>query len=128
MRREKQMEKIKNAENLNELCEILNELDESEGVDFSNLPTFGGKEISDTAEVWSWDETDILIYDGTWHIEPRCDCGEAAFNCNCDENDVIGCLGYKGARKSLKDMESAIEKGAKSLANEEMVDLSDVAD
>ena len=90
------MEKIKNAENLNELCEILNELNESEEIDFSNLPTFG-KEISDTAEVWSWDETDILIYDGTWRVEERCDCGEASFNCDCDEN-------------------------------EEMVDLSDVAD
>ena len=27
--------------------------------------------------------------------------------------DVIGCLGYKGPRKSLRDMESAIAKGAK---------------
>ncbi len=28
-------------------------------------------------------------------------------------DEVIGCIGYKGPRKSLKDMESAIEKGAK---------------
>jgi len=27
--------------------------------------------------------------------------------------EVIGCVGYKGPRKSLKDMEAAIAKGAK---------------
>lgn len=27
--------------------------------------------------------------------------------------DVIGCVGYKGSRKSLKDMEDAIAKGAR---------------
>jgi len=26
---------------------------------------------------------------------------------------VIGCVGYKGPKKSLKDMEAAIAKGAK---------------
>ena len=28
-------------------------------------------------------------------------------------NEVIGCVGYRGPRKSLKDMEAAIAKGAK---------------
>ena len=28
-------------------------------------------------------------------------------------NDVVGCLNYRGPRKSLKDMEAAIAKGAK---------------
>lgn len=27
--------------------------------------------------------------------------------------DVLGCVGYSGRRKSLKDMEKAIEQGAK---------------
>ena len=27
--------------------------------------------------------------------------------------DVIGCVGYKGSKKSLKDMDAAIAKGAK---------------
>ena len=31
-------------------------------------------------------------------------------------DDVIGCLGYKGSKKSLKDMEAAIAKGAKENA------------
>jgi AbrB family looped-hinge helix DNA binding protein len=30
--------------------------------------------------------------------------------------DVIGCVGYKGPKKSLKDMEAAIAKGAKENA------------
>ena len=28
-------------------------------------------------------------------------------------DEVVGCVGYEGPRKSLKDMEAAIEKGAK---------------
>jgi len=30
--------------------------------------------------------------------------------------DVIGCVGYKGPKKSLKDMEAAITKGARENA------------
>ena len=30
--------------------------------------------------------------------------------------DVIGCVGYKGPKKSLKDMEAAVVKGAKENA------------
>jgi bifunctional DNA-binding transcriptional regulator/antitoxin component of YhaV-PrlF toxin-antitoxin module len=30
--------------------------------------------------------------------------------------DVMGCVGYKGPKKSLKDMEAAIAKGAKENA------------
>ena len=29
-------------------------------------------------------------------------------------DEVMGCVGYKGPKKSLKDMEAAIEKGAKA--------------
>ena len=31
-------------------------------------------------------------------------------------NDVMGCMGYKGHKKSLEDMEAAIAKGAKENA------------
>lgn len=41
-------------------------------IDFSELPKFGGDEPSDTGEVWSWDETRLLIGDGVWlEIVPR---------------------------------------------------------
>ena len=29
--------------------------------EMSGLPTFGGTEPSDTAEVWSWDETRLIV-------------------------------------------------------------------
>ena len=29
--------------------------------EISGLPTFGGDEPSDTAEVWSWDETRLIV-------------------------------------------------------------------
>ena len=32
-------------------------------------------------------------------------------------DEVMGCVGYKGPKKSLKDMEAAIEKGAKHSVN-----------
>ena len=32
--------------------------------------------------------------------------------CKTRIEDVIGCVGYKGSRKSLKDMDDAIAKGA----------------
>lgn len=56
-------------------------------IDCSDLPTFGGPEIQNTAEVWSWDATRILVCDnnGQWAIQPRCgQCGEAPFHCACD--------------------------------------------
>ena len=36
-----------------------------EAIDFSSLPTFGGTEPVDTLGVWSWDETSLLIGEGS---------------------------------------------------------------
>ncbi len=44
------------------------------GVDFSSLPTFGGDELDDTTGIWSWDDKNVLIGDGSvfeWKIEAR---------------------------------------------------------
>jgi len=86
-----------NFESLEDLAEWLNDEnydgdnDNDNDFDFSSFPTFGGKDIRDTAEVWSWDAENILTHDGngSWNIEPRCKCGEASFNCDCDENEII---------------------------------------
>lgn len=83
---------IKNAKTLTELCGILNKMSESysdlsDHFDLSALPTFGGPDVRDTSEVYSWDEFNILTnsrsHDNEWSIEARCGCGEANFNCNC---------------------------------------------
>ena len=52
-------------------------------VDIGNLPTFGGEDPANTSEVWSWDETHVLLTDGEWCIGDRCECGEASFHCTC---------------------------------------------
>jgi len=45
-------------------------------IDWSSLPTFGGREPNDTAEVWSWDATHLLVGDQQeLEIVPRV-CGE----------------------------------------------------
>ena len=73
------------------LEEIAEEIAESdlkidEVVDLAMLPTFGGSDVKNTKEVWSWDEKNILAADGSrWSIEPRCKCGEASFHCKCGE-------------------------------------------
>lgn len=63
-------EKIKNAKNLNELCEILNSWETDgfyekidEEVDIANLPTFGGDVVDDTCGIWSWDDERLLVSD-----------------------------------------------------------------
>lgn len=33
----------------------------SGGIDWASLPTFGGDEPADTTEIWSWDETRLLV-------------------------------------------------------------------
>jgi len=30
-------------------------------IDMTNLPTFGGKEPTDTTGIWSWDQTRLLV-------------------------------------------------------------------
>ena len=35
--------------------------EEYKALDWSSLPLFGGKEPSDTAGVWSWDETRVMV-------------------------------------------------------------------
>lgn len=42
-----------------------------EAVDLTSLPTFGGKEPSDTMGVWSWDETRLLVGEGKFKIINR---------------------------------------------------------
>ena len=67
---------------LQELCDWLNEveaenidLDEyckEKGIDLYDLPCFGGKEIKDTLDIYSWDEDNILVPndDGDPNLEP----------------------------------------------------------
>ena len=76
---------MKNVKSLVELAEFINNAtdDESDSIDYSSLPTFGGIDINDTAEVWSWDEKSILVQNSIFEIEPRCSiCGEARFHCH----------------------------------------------
>ncbi|MBK5247495.1 MAG: hypothetical protein JJE49_09555 [Peptostreptococcaceae bacterium] len=52
------------AKNLEELYELMIKNDPSimdKGSWSTSLPTFGGPAPSDTTEVWSWDETRLLI-------------------------------------------------------------------
>lgn len=35
--------------------------EESDGLDWASLPTFGGSEPADTREVWSWDDGSVLV-------------------------------------------------------------------
>ncbi len=90
------------AGDLTALCEILNEWANAIAYDdeitdypgdLTSLPTFGGNEPQDTTEVWSWNETHMLV-DGPqitaaqsgWDIVARCTvCGEAWFHCDHEE-------------------------------------------
>jgi hypothetical protein len=77
---------VRNARNLRELLdaariEFRAYLDARwqgvEGIerfDYENeTPTFGGSEPADTREVWSWDETHLIVGAGVdvWRIVPR---------------------------------------------------------
>ena len=76
------MSKIGKAKNVAELAEILNETEDDWWIDFSYLPVYGSHPVHDTAEVFSWDDTHILVNGDTWRIERRCPkCGEAPFHC-----------------------------------------------
>ena len=51
------------------LCVRVDEL-----IDVTSLPTFGGEEPRDTMGIWSWDETHLLVGEGSWSectIVPR---------------------------------------------------------
>ena len=81
--------KINNAKTLQELADVLNNMVEGEQheVDFSELPKFGGRDIENTSQVWSWDKENILVQNSDFDVEPRClKCGEALFHCNHDED------------------------------------------
>lgn len=59
--------------NLNALLESIKN-DENGELDYSELPTFGGKEPKDTSGVFSWDEKGLLVQDEFgWRIVERND-------------------------------------------------------
>lgn len=55
------MKKIKSAENLNQLLTILKSLEKNDDTDLTSLPTYGGDAPIDTAGVWSWDVSRLLV-------------------------------------------------------------------
>lgn len=92
---------IKNSKELFDLMESLNDFEgwlrrEAEQydvdgridshIDLSDLPNYG-PEPRDTADVWSYDHDDVIVYKGNiWTMEPRCpQCSEADFHCDCWE-------------------------------------------
>lgn len=91
--------RINAATSMDDPCDILNAIEAEveerteafvpsvgDLVDLAALPTFGGTEPERTSEVWSWDERRILTADGAeWKIEDRCNCGEAAWHCQCEQ-------------------------------------------
>jgi hypothetical protein len=57
---QKELEDLK-IKTLNELFDLIKSGDLDELDDWSNFPIFGGKEPEDTAEIWSWDETRLIV-------------------------------------------------------------------
>ncbi|MCP4661006.1 MAG: hypothetical protein GY856_36860 [bacterium] len=55
----------RNPGDLDTLCEWMREGDarccDAHGDWDTSLPTFGGEEPADTAEIWSWDETRLIV-------------------------------------------------------------------
>lgn len=74
-------QEVKNAKTLDELLEALNEytdysnshgVDEEKFVNYYKLPKFGGEDLGDDGEVFSWDENNVLIMGvSRWELEPR---------------------------------------------------------
>lgn len=62
-RRGETRRKTMNATNLKDLLNALRNMsaEDLEQIDMTGLPTFGGEEPSNTAGVWSWDETSLLV-------------------------------------------------------------------
>lgn len=87
-------DQVLNAKSLDELTDLLNEIVdkshenenfyEDPDIDYSDLPVFSKHDVKDTQEVYSWDDTRILVAaDNGWALEERCKtCGEATFHCN----------------------------------------------
>lgn len=77
-------------ETLQALADYLNSAtgEDWDMIDASMLPTFGGPDIENPAECYSWDEKSILVSDsgnGNWGLIPRCPiCGDANFHCHHD--------------------------------------------
>jgi len=72
-------EKIQTAASLEDLMDILSELERNgEVYDSSSLPLFGGPDIEDTSEVWSWDEDSVIVGAGfsDWEIVSRAELEE----------------------------------------------------
>ena len=62
---------IATVTNIDELCDYLNEHG-TDGIDSTELPTFGGTEPADTRGVFSWDATNMLVERSSgWSIVPR---------------------------------------------------------
>ena len=61
---------IATVTNLDELCDYLNEND-TDDIDLTELPTFGGTEPDDTQGIFSWDAKNLLVEDAGWSIVPR---------------------------------------------------------
>lgn len=61
------------ASNLDDLLAFLRSHDDTEkALDWTSLPAFGGEAPRNAREVWSWDETRLLVGTGTdLRIVPR---------------------------------------------------------
>ena len=58
-------ELINACTSLDQLLDVLTEMEDSRDADMTSLPTFGGDEPSDTAGIWSWDTTRLIIGTGS---------------------------------------------------------------
>ena len=73
-------QQVAEAKNLSALRDALNNFTPSnehqrleDVVDLCGLPTFGGADPVDTAEVWSWDAENVLLHDGNIYVIERRD-------------------------------------------------------
>ncbi len=81
---------VESARSLRELKAVLKKSfseEESDQIDWTSLPNYGGDEPEETSEVWSWDKGNTLSGScaDDLEISPRCDCGEAFFHCKCSD-------------------------------------------
>jgi hypothetical protein len=75
------LDSLDTATTLDELLEAIERLDSKQtlvGIDMGDLPTFGGATPDDTAGIYSWDETRLLVGPGSardphqpWAIRER---------------------------------------------------------
>lgn len=85
---------------LDDLFETLNIMSEItyqdiiKHIDCNIFPIFSENKINDTSDIYSYDDTRVLLYGGIaggWRLENRCNCGEASFNCISEKNEEIEC-------------------------------------